>query len=106
MQTLDELLVYVIEEVMILVGAELGYIVLLSADGKLEYRVQRQVNRQGQHNTGETRLSRIPSALGDPISRSILNHVVERHSSVVVADAMLDPRFQKAIFNLNATIMM
>ncbi|MEM8863878.1 MAG: hypothetical protein AAGD96_36680, partial [Chloroflexota bacterium] len=40
LRTLDPLLAYVIDNVLSLVGAEQGYIVLISSDGEIEYRVR------------------------------------------------------------------
>ncbi|MCA9969320.1 MAG: GAF domain-containing protein [Anaerolineales bacterium] len=82
-RTVQPLLSYAIDEVLQLVGAERGYIVLLRPDGALDYRVRRR--RDG---------SEIRS--GDPVSYSILNEVIRTRQPLVVRNALLDPRFGAA----------
>ncbi len=81
---LEVLLPYAISEVLELVGAERGYIVLLEADGSLSFRVKRRQDG-----------SDIPE-MSDDISHSILNEVVRTGQSLVIGNAMGDPRFAQA----------
>ena len=90
MRNLEELLAYAIDEVLRLVGAERGYIVLVNENGSLDFRVQRKPHE------AEAQFAIVGKMQGDPISRSILNQVVQTSHSLVIEDAMLDPRFQSA----------
>lgn len=81
MRSVAPLLSYAIDEVMPLVGAERGYIVLIQPDGTFDYRVRRRVD-------GEEVSSKI-----DAISRSVLNEVVATQRSIVIRNATMDPRF-------------
>ncbi len=81
---LDPLLSFAIDEVLKLVGAERGYIVLLNQDGSLDFRVKRR--RDGQE-IGDVE---------DSISRSILNEVVQTQQPLLVSNAMADQQFSKA----------
>ncbi len=83
--SLAPLLAYTIDEVLTLVGAERGYIVLKNSDGSIDLRIKR--DNQGNDLTGST----------DDISRSILEEVVQTGKSVVLSDAMQDPQFGHAI---------
>jgi signal transduction histidine kinase len=83
--SLAPLLAYTIDEVLTLVGAERGYIVLKKRDGSIDLRIRR--DDQGHDLTGTT----------DEISRSILEEVVQTGKSVVLSDAMQDPQFGHAI---------
>ncbi|MEM7034089.1 MAG: ATP-binding protein [Chloroflexota bacterium] len=84
MHDLEQLLSYIIGEVLQLVGAEQGYIVLINKDESLDFRImQRADGSQMESHT-------------DPISRSILREVVETSQSLVVENATLDPRFGAA----------
>jgi len=82
---LAPLLAYTIDQVLALVGAERGYIVLKNADGSIDFRIKR--DNQGNELTGTT----------DEISSSVLQEVVETGKSVVLSDAMQDPQFGHAI---------
>ncbi len=84
MRDLTELLRYAIDEVLQMVVAERGYIVLVSETGALDFRVQRKAG--GSELTTKT----------DPISRSILDQVIQTSQSLIVTDAMTDPRFASA----------
>lgn len=81
---LDPLLSLAIDEVLQLVGAERGYIVLLNQDGSLDFRVKRR--RDG------TEIEDVE----DSISRSILNEVVQTQQPLLVSNAMADQQFSKA----------
>jgi GAF domain-containing protein len=70
-------------EAMTLVGAKRGYIVLLRADGTLDFRVKR-----GTHHDG-TPLSE------DQVSTSIVREVIETAQPLVVSNARSDPRWQQ-----------
>jgi K+-sensing histidine kinase KdpD len=83
--SLAPLLAYTIDEVLTLVGAERGYIVLKNADGTIDLRIKR--DNQGNDLTGAT----------DEISSSVLEEVVQTGKSVVLSDAMQDPQFGHAI---------
>ena len=84
MRSLAPLLSYAIDEVLPLIGAERGYIVLIEADGALDYRVKQRAD-------GSIITSNI-----DPISHSILDEVVKSQKAIVVRNALLDPRFGSA----------
>ena len=80
-RSLTPLLSYAIEQALILVKAEQGYIVLLKPDGTLEFPVKR---------TASGHLKRVE---GDPVSRSILNEAIQTKKSVLVRNALMDARF-------------
>ncbi|MEZ4591176.1 MAG: tetratricopeptide repeat protein [Chloroflexota bacterium] len=84
MRSVSPLLSYAMNEVISLVGAERGYIVLINDDGTLDFRVRRQAD-------GSDILSD-----ADTISNSILNEVVRTQQSLVVRNALMDPRFGAA----------
>ena len=84
MRSLAPLLSYTIDEVLSLVGAERGYIVLVYEDGELDFRVKR--DNEGNDLAHGT----------DEISRSILQDVVTSGQSLVLSNAMTDPRFGQA----------
>ncbi|MCP4295285.1 MAG: HD-GYP domain-containing protein [Proteobacteria bacterium] len=88
---LEPLLSYAIDEVLQLVGAERGYIVLLNPDSTLDFRVKRQVNEVEIFEDA------------DNISRSILDETIRTQKSVLSENAMLDPRFSVAesVMNLH-----
>ncbi|MCP4359449.1 MAG: GAF domain-containing protein [Chloroflexi bacterium] len=81
MRTLAPLLLFAIDEVLRLVGAGRGYIVLLNDDDSLDYRVKRRADGKG--SLSET----------DPVSHSVLNEVTQTQQSVLVRNAIMDPRF-------------
>ncbi len=83
-RTLDPLLNYVVEEVIELVGAERGYVVLMSSDNALDFRVNR--SRDGSPVQGA----------GDQISKSILKEVIRTGQPLVLRDATHNPRFSQA----------
>ncbi|MCP4428089.1 MAG: GAF domain-containing protein [Chloroflexi bacterium] len=78
------LLSYAMNEVIALVGAERGYIVLITDDGTLDFRVRRLADGSNIHSDA------------DMISQSILNEVVRTQQSLVVHNAQLDRRFAAA----------
>lgn len=82
--SLAPLLAYTIDNVLTLVGAERGYIVLKNDDGSIDFRIRR--DNQGNDLQGAT----------DEISYSILEKVVQTEESVVLSDAMHDPQFGTA----------
>ncbi|MGB0387411.1 MAG: ATP-binding protein [Ardenticatenaceae bacterium] len=84
MHDLEPLLSYAIDEVLQLVGAERGYIVLLREDGGLDFKVKRQADG--------TNLA----AGADMISRSILDQVIQKSKSLILRNAMSDTRFAQA----------
>ncbi len=84
-RALDPLLSYAINEVLNLVGAERGYIVLINDDNELEFRVKQRAD--GSQITSKT----------DPISHSILDEVVRTSKGLIVRNALLDPRFATAV---------
>ncbi|MCP4996999.1 MAG: GAF domain-containing protein, partial [Gammaproteobacteria bacterium] len=81
---LTPLLQYVMEEVLALVKAEKGYVVLFTANNKLDFRVAR--NSKGEELSVE----------GDGISQSILSEVIKNGKSLVLSNALSDPRFAQA----------
>ncbi|MEM7029458.1 MAG: GAF domain-containing protein, partial [Chloroflexota bacterium] len=84
MRSLDNLLIYTIDEVLQLVGAERGYIVLVDQSNSYEFRVRRKLDG-----------TRVMSQ-ADSVSYSILDQVIETGQSMMIADAMTDPRFADA----------
>ncbi|MEM7532208.1 MAG: ATP-binding protein [Chloroflexota bacterium] len=84
MRDLEPLLAYAIDQVMQLVGAEHGYIVLLEPDGSLDYKVKRHQDGSDIHDST------------DMVSHSILNKVVESKQSLIVRNAMADPQYAQA----------
>lgn len=85
MRSLDPLLAFVIDESLKIVGAEQGYIVLKREDGGLDFRILRDRNAQD--------LEPQP----DVISRSILQEALTTGQSLVVRNAMTDPRFSHSL---------
>ncbi len=84
MRDLEPLLSYAIDEVLQLVGAERGYIVLVGEDERLDFKVKRGAD--GADLMSET----------DMISRSILDKVIQNSQSLIVSNAMGDTRFAEA----------
>jgi GAF domain-containing protein len=81
MRTLNPLLAHLVEVACDLFRAELGYVILVQADGTLDFRAG--ARRDGQ-------------SVEDPsthISRSILDQVIREREPVVVADAIADQAF-------------
>ena len=78
---LTPLLNYVLDEAVALVGAERGYLVLVQAEGELDFRVT-------HHHNGKT----IAHAETE-ISRSVLNEVIESGQPLTLQNAIEDPRF-------------
>ncbi|WP_420641721.1 response regulator [Candidatus Leptofilum sp.] len=84
MRALDPLLSYVVDEMIKLVGAEYGYVVLLQEDGELDFRVKRRAD--GIDIASDA----------DAISHSVLNKVIQTQQSIVVRNALMDPNFATA----------
>ena len=84
MRTLSPLLEYLMDEVLALVEAEQGYIVLLNEDGSFEFPVSRNVN--GKNVTSSE----------DYISYTVLDEVLRSKESVVIHNAITDPRYSEA----------
>ncbi|MBK8905605.1 MAG: GAF domain-containing protein [Anaerolineaceae bacterium] len=82
--SLAPLLSYAIDQVLLMVGAERGFITLKRKDGSLDFKVRR--NNEGNDLPGTS----------DEISYSILEQVVQTGESVVLSDAMQDPKFGHA----------
>lgn len=78
-RNLDALLPYIMDEVLQLVRAEHGYIVLIDRTGHLDFKAQ-------QHNVSTWQEE-------DQLSRSILQTVVDQNEPLVLGNAMMDPRF-------------
>ncbi len=93
-RNLDNLLTYAVDEVMQLVGAERGYIVLNNGDGGFDFRIMRKVKKLKEKILLETKSLSIPISQGDPVSYSILDYVFQKRQSLVIKDASLDPRFR------------
>jgi signal transduction histidine kinase/ActR/RegA family two-component response regulator len=79
---LDALLPFVMDEVLQLVGAEHGYIVLIDEIGRLDFKAKR-------HHVSTWHGD-------DEMSHSILQVVVEQGEPLVLGNAMMDPRFAQA----------
>jgi GAF domain-containing protein len=82
MRTLNPLLVYLVEVACELFRAELGHVILVQADGTLDFRAAARRNEQP-----------VEEPFTD-ISRSILDRAIEGREPVVVADAVADQAFQ------------
>lgn len=83
-RALAPLLDYIVDEVIKLVGAEHGFIVLVGPDGSLDFRAKR--SQEGRD---------IEDAQ-DQISKSILSRVIESREPVLLYDAMADSPFDRA----------
>lgn len=84
MRRLSSVLNYALEEAMQLVGAERGYVVLISNDGSLDFRVK--LDGSGQEIAHPE----------DQISRSILQEVVSTGEPLILRNAMQNERFGQA----------
>ncbi|MCP5005506.1 MAG: GAF domain-containing protein [Planctomycetes bacterium] len=78
------LLNYVVGEVIKLMGAERGYIVVNGSNGSISFKVKRDKN--GNELQGHE----------DQVSRSIINEVLNSSQPLILKDAMKDPRFKQA----------
>lgn len=83
-RTLQPLLEYAMDEAMKLVGAERGYIVLLTEGGTLDFRVMRSAESTPME-AGE-----------DQISTTILDKVIISGQPMIVRDASSDPELGRA----------
>ena len=83
-RTLTPLLNYVMDEVIALVGAERGYIVLIQPDGSPDYRIKRGSDGQTLDDSE------------DQVSKSVFRQVVETGQPLVLRDAMSNPDFSGA----------
>ncbi len=81
MRALGPLLSYAVDEVLQLVGAGRGYIVLLQADGTFDFRIKRRADKSDIASEADT------------ISHSVLDEVIQTQQSVLVRNAMMDSRF-------------
>jgi len=81
---LTPLLNYAMEQAMNLVGAEYGCLVLVRADGTLDFRVMRNLENTETENAA------------DQVSTSILNQVIQSRQPLIVQDAGTDPDWRKA----------
>lgn len=82
---LDTLLSYVLNEVLQLVDAEYGYLVLINDTGELDFKAA---------HPGE--LISMQNEIEDQISHSILRFVAENGAPLVLGNAVMDPRFAHA----------
>ena len=89
---LDSLLAYVVEQMLELFHAEYGYLVLLDAAGKLDFRV-RQDNQGNEIADPETQ-----------ISHTILGQVMENLQPSMIANAIENPNFQTQLSVRNLQI--
>mgnify|MGYP000107445693 CR=1 FL=1 len=87
----DQLLEYVMDQVIELSGAERGFLVLLDESGRMEFRVARGIDRQ-----------EIESARSD-ISYTVIGAVAQSREAVLLQDALADERFgrQSSVLELN-----
>jgi signal transduction histidine kinase len=83
-RNLNPLLDYVVDEAMQLVGAEQGFVVLVEADGALDFRVKRSLDG-----------TEIPDAEFQ-ISKSVLNQCIKTGEPQLLYDAMNSPDFGRA----------
>ncbi|RMF02991.1 MAG: GAF domain-containing protein [Chloroflexi bacterium] len=84
MRRLSPVLNYALKEAINLVGAERGYVVLVSDDGSLDFRVKLDSSGQDIEHPE------------DQISRSILQEVVSTGEPLVLRNAMQNERFGQA----------
>jgi hypothetical protein len=84
MRALDPLLEHVVKVTLDLFGAELALVILLRADGSLDFRAGARSDGQPVRPSGPR------------ISHSILNRVIQGREPVVLADAVSDQEFQTA----------
>jgi len=82
-RTLGLLLDFIVSQMLNLVNAERGYVVVKSNDN-LEFRLSRD-------NSGRVLTNQV-----DQVSNSILNHVFDNEQPLLVKNASLDPRFNVA----------
>jgi PAS domain-containing protein len=87
----DLLLDYVMDQVIELSGAERGFVVLLDADGHVDFRVARGIGRD--------ELVREAAQ----ISSTVLDTVIQSRQPVILQDALADERFgqQGSVLDLN-----
>lgn len=83
-RTLDPLLHYAMTVALDLFEGENGYLVLVQPDGSLDFRIR--LDKDG-------RLIEQPESR---ISHTLLDKVIERRKSAVIADAMIDPNTRTA----------
>lgn len=85
---LDPLLVYVMDQALALTKGEHGYLVLIVADGTLDFRVTRGTPFEGDQNES-------------PVSHTIIRRVVESREPVLEHDALSDIRsFTESVLRL------
>jgi len=84
MHVLDQLLNYVVDEAIKLMGAERGYLILVDVKGMPDFRIQR--DNQGR----DTQYGL------DQISMTIFQQVITTHEPLVLTDACSDGHFQLA----------
>src|SRR5947208_2230101 len=83
-RALNPLLGYAMDEAMKLVGAEWGYLVLVKADGTLDFRVIRGPNAASADHAQ------------DQISMTILQQVISSGEPLIVRDATADPKWAQS----------
>ncbi|MEM7799429.1 MAG: histidine kinase dimerization/phospho-acceptor domain-containing protein, partial [Chloroflexota bacterium] len=84
MRQVDPLLIYAMDAVLRLVGAEKGYIVLIDKDGGFDYRLRRKAD-----GTDITESS-------DRVSHSVLKEVIDNQKSIVIRNAAADPNLKQS----------
>lgn len=84
MRTIEPLLSYILDSVLDLVGAELGYISLIRDDGSFEYKVKRAVEKI------------TPDEETFAMSKSVIDEVVTTRQPLILRNASMDPRFGDA----------
>ncbi len=87
----ERLLNYVMDQVIELSGAERGFLVLLDADGKMEFKVARGITREELERTQAQ------------ISYTVLGTVIQSKTPILLQDALADERFsqQSSVLELN-----
>ena len=95
-RALDPLLKFAMGEVLTFVKAEYGYLILLDAEGKLDFRV-RQNSKRVEIEEPEAQ-----------ISHTIFDQVIQKRESIVIADAIGDSDYQesKSVFDLQLRSVM
>ncbi len=95
-RTLGPLLDYAMDEAMSLVGAKRGFLILVSPEGTLDFRVKRSIEADQVGEAEKTEKAEKKAPHVDSISKSILGEVVKSAQPVITPDALVDPRFGAA----------
>ena len=81
-EDVDQLLTMALDQTIEVVGAERSYLILVNADGELDFRIRSTVSEIDGENIGES-----------AISRSIFDQVIKSGKPLVLTDALSDHNF-------------